>query len=189
MKNKSIGDWLKVALISAISLILMQFIRVPLVPTAPFLTCDFSEVPALMLAFVLGTWAGVAVIVIKNLTFFLLSMAPWEFVGIPANIIMGVSLVGISSYLYRRKVELGVYNRSEMIRAFIWGGLLTSLLMLPVNVVAYWLMANFFTDISLPSLTSYIVAMVLPFNLLKCFFTCLVVGMSLNKILFLVKKR
>ena len=56
----SLSTWMKVAIMAALSLLLMLAIRVPIVPIAPFLTFDFAEVPALILAFALGPWAGAA---------------------------------------------------------------------------------------------------------------------------------
>ena len=171
-----LGELMKIAMMSALSLLLMEFVRVPLLPTAPFLTYDFSEVPALILAFTLGPAAGLAVVVIKNLLFLLLNLAPWELIGIPVNTLAGIALVGIASSVgnLRRQPHL---ENTQVWRGLLWGSGAMVLLMLPLNVLVYWLMSKFFSAMVPFDLGAYLVAMILPFNIIKSLTTSLVVGL------------
>src|SRR5699024_6539951 len=59
-----------ISMLSAVSFILM-FIKFPIPFLPPYLTLDFSDIPALLATFSLGPVAGIIILFIKNLLNFL----------------------------------------------------------------------------------------------------------------------
>lgn len=59
-----------IALFAAMAVVLMWFPQFPLIPAAPYLQYDFSDVPILIGSFALGPVAGILMTTIKNLIYF-----------------------------------------------------------------------------------------------------------------------
>ncbi|MFP4457036.1 MAG: ECF transporter S component [Clostridia bacterium] len=59
-----------IALFAAMAVVLMWFPQFPLIPAAPYLQYDFSDVPILIGAFSLGPAAGFFMTTVKNLIYF-----------------------------------------------------------------------------------------------------------------------
>ncbi len=57
----------RLAVLSALSILLMFLIRFPLIPAAPFLEYEPGDVPALIAAFLFGPGAGVIVTLVVSL--------------------------------------------------------------------------------------------------------------------------
>lgn len=116
------------AVMSALSAVLMYLeFSIPLVPS--FLKYDFSDLPALLTAFGVGPWAGVAVELLKNLIH--LPMTQTGGVGELANFIVGACFVLPAGLFYR--IKGGKYG--ALIGAVL-GTLLAAAVSLPVN---YWI--------------------------------------------------
>ncbi|PTF16998.1 ECF transporter S component, partial [Staphylococcus cohnii] len=62
-----------ISMLSAVSFILM-FIKFPIPFLPPYLTLDFSDIPALLATFSLGPVAGIIILFIKNLLNFLFNI-------------------------------------------------------------------------------------------------------------------
>ncbi len=60
-----------IALFAAIAVVLMWFPQIPLIPAAPYLQYDFSDIPILIGSFSLGPLAGFLMTTIKNLIYFI----------------------------------------------------------------------------------------------------------------------
>lgn len=89
------------AMLSALSAILM-FISFPVPALIPFfIKMDFSELPALVAAFVVSPWSGAAVCLVKNLINMLFSTTGC--VGELCNFILGALMVVPAGLIYRRK--------------------------------------------------------------------------------------
>ena len=186
----TLSGWLKIALVSALALLLMLTVRVPIFPLAPFLTYDFSEVPALVLGFILGPWAGIAVVVIKNGLFLFLNFQPLELIGIPANLITGVTLIGSACGFRAMRCGGGSGERlgaksgplhPGLGRAMVAASVLTTVVMVFVNLLIYWLLKELFFEMVPMSLVGYLLGAILPFNALKCTITCLLAAWCLKK--------
>ena len=93
----------QVAMLGAISTVLMLF-EFPLPFLAPpFYELDFSEVPVLIGAFAMGPVAGIAIEAVKVLLNFVLNGTITAGVGEMANFIVGCAFLLPASFLYRRK--------------------------------------------------------------------------------------
>lgn len=92
-----------IAMLSALSAVLM-FVEIPLVFIAPpFYKIDFSEVPVLIGSFSLGPLAGIIIEAIKIIIKLVISGTHTGFVGEIANFIVGCSLVVPASLIYLTK--------------------------------------------------------------------------------------
>ena len=183
----SLSTWMKIAIMAALSLLLMLAVRVPIVPIAPFLTFDFAEVPALILAFSLGPWAGALVVAIKCALYIFINFHPMELIGVPANLITGLLLVCSSSSFYNMsKGEEFSYKR--LCLAMLLGSLITVAVMLPVNFGIYFLLRELFAEFVPMSMGSYLIGAILPFNAFKCFFTCAAAGACMRRFSTLLKR-
>lgn len=68
---KSTRRLIAIALFGAVATVLMWFPKFPLLPAAPFMSYDFSDVPVLIGTFSLGPAAGFFIVTIKNALYFL----------------------------------------------------------------------------------------------------------------------
>ncbi|MBI2252507.1 MAG: ECF transporter S component [Armatimonadetes bacterium] len=168
MSNKSTRaeKIIKTGALSAIAAFLMFFFQFPLLPQAPFLKYDPSDIPALIGGFALGPMAGLAIIIIKNLIFLMLKFTPEDIIGIPMNTLAAGTFVFSSAYIYRHNK-----TKKNALLALSAGIILMTLIMIPANLFLYPLFIRlFFLKISLPALSqifSFIIFSTVPFNLLK----------------------
>lgn len=88
------------SLLGTISLVLF-FINFPLPFLPPYLKIDFSDVPAMMAALIFSPMAGVIVIGIKNVLYWLVSGAG-DPIGVLANFLAGLMFVVPVSILYHK---------------------------------------------------------------------------------------
>lgn len=102
MKNNKVQWMIKVAMLSALSMILMLF-EFPLPFIAPpFYELDFSEVPVLLGGFALGPLAGVMIECIKILLNFFINGSITYGVGEIANLAVGIVFVLPACLLYKK---------------------------------------------------------------------------------------
>lgn len=101
MSNKSTFRMVLTALLSAISFALF-FLEFPLLPAAPYLKMDFSDLPALLAGILLGPAAGIAVELIKNLLGMAVNgLGSTMGIGNLQNFLVGISYVIPFSLLFR----------------------------------------------------------------------------------------
>lgn len=156
-----------VGVLSALSYVLMIFPKIPgIIPAAPWLDIDFSDVPALLAAVGVSPVAGVLVVAIKNILH--LTVTSTGAVGELSNFICGASLVltcGITTkYLFKKTV-----NKVKL------------LVTLPIACIAQIIAAilgNFYLMIPLYGIQAtakeYILGGVIPFNIIKDVLVCVV---------------
>ncbi|WP_055079121.1 ECF transporter S component [Lagierella massiliensis] len=99
----NIKKLVRIALLGAISGILMIALHFPLPMFPPFMDIDFGEVPALIAGFTMGPLAGFYVIIIKLIVKIIVQSTSTGFIGELSNLIVSSALVCISSYLYSKK--------------------------------------------------------------------------------------
>ena len=171
MKNtKKIIDTKTIVLIgilSALSYVLMFIPKIPgIIPAAPWLDIDFSDVPALLASVGISPITGVLVVAIKNILH--LTATSTGAVGELSNFICGASLVlscGLATkYLFKKTI-----NKIKL------------LVTLPIACVAQLIgaiLGNYFLMIPLYGIQAtakeYILGAVIPFNLIKDVLVCIV---------------
>src|SRR5699024_10040342 len=106
-----------IALLSAISFVLMVFPQFPILPGASFLKIDFSIVPVLMGTLLLGLKQGYLILILRSVLKLLLNNeGPGDLIGLPMNIIGMAIFITIIILVMRRT------NVSK--KQFMWGTLL-----------------------------------------------------------------
>ncbi len=102
----STANLIKMALLSAIAFILMYFGGVKLPALFPsFLEIDLSEVPAFIAILTIHPWAGVVVVVIKNLLKALMGSTS-GYVGEIANLLISIGYILPLTLVIRRGKDL-----------------------------------------------------------------------------------
>jgi len=166
----------KVAMLGAVSTILM-LIEFPLPFIAPpFYELDFSEVPVLIGTFAMGPLAGVLIELIKVLLNLAINGTITAGVGELANFVVGCAFIIPAGFIYRHKK-----TKLNALLGLISGTLTMAVVSLPINayvmVPAYIMLAGFeegmiigmgnsifpFID-SIPKLA---LCCAVPFNLIK----------------------
>lgn len=161
MKQRQTRRMIIVGMLSAIAFVLM-FLKFPLPFLPPYLTIDFSDIPALIATFLFGPVAGILVELIKNLLNFFFNMS--DPVGPVANFLAGCSFL-LMSYV--------IYKNSRSQRALILGLVVATIVMTMVlSVMNYFVLLPLYglimnlTDI-VHNLKVIITAGIIPFNLIK----------------------
>lgn len=124
------------AILAAASSVLMFFsFNVPLMPS--FIKLDFSELPALIAAYVLGPVSGVVVCLVKNLVNLFFSTTGG--VGELSNFLLGTCFVFPAGFLFQRMKS----KKGAVIGAFV-GALSMALLSVVTNFfIVYPIYFNF----------------------------------------------
>ena len=166
-----------IALLAAISFVLMVFPQFPLIPGATFLKIDFSFVPVLIGALMLDLKSGYAILILRSLLKVLLNNSGVnDYIGLPMNIVaMGVLLTVIM---------LMVGHRELTVKRFIAGSILgtvgLTLAMVILNYVyavpLYAMFANFDIKATI-GLGTYLLWMVIPLNLIEGIILTAVAGL------------
>lgn len=184
----------KVAILSAISYILM-FIAVPIPGIFPdFLKIDISDLPAIFGGLSLGPVAGFAIVLIKNL-FQAMTASTTAWIGEFANLLIGGSYVIIVSLIYRRKRNL---------KGLIMGFVLGTIAMILVGCLTnYYMLLPFYGKImpmeaiinmgniinpNVTDLKTFVIWMIAPFNLFKAVLISLITLPLYKKMEVLLKK-
>lgn len=102
--SSSLVKMIVLSLMAAVSLILF-FISFPLPLLPPYLKVDFSDVPALIAALIFSPLAGVLVLFLKGVLYFVASGAT-DPIGVAANFIAGTTFITPIAYLYHKHKTL-----------------------------------------------------------------------------------
>ncbi|MGI6224756.1 MAG: ECF transporter S component [Peptococcales bacterium] len=169
MKTKILA---RIGLLAAFGVIL-QYLSFPLPFFPEYLRYDAAELPALIAAFAIGPWAGVAVDLGKNLLSLLIGNAPSGIIGITANFIAGATFAFVAGTIY-------VFNktRKRAILAIATGVVATTTVMAISNY--FWLLPLW--GIPRNGILPLMTAAIIPFNLFKGSLTGLLTFMLYKKV-------
>lgn len=157
-----------IALLAAVSFILMLIGQIPLIPGATFLKMDFSFIPIFLGAIILDLRAGYGVLLLRSLLKILLDGSGVnDYIGLPMNII-GLAILLLGLYWGMQGGKNWQWRNILIGGAVGTVGLTVS--MMVMNVIyampLYARFANF--DIAKTIGTKeYLTYMVLPFNLIE----------------------
>lgn len=167
-----------ISMLSAISFVLM-FLKFPLPFMPPYLTIDFSDVPALIGLFTVGPAGAVLIELIKNLLNF--AANPVEPVGPAANFIAGASFVLTAYYAGSRNKWVG------LVAATLVMTLVMSLMNYFVLLPLYGMITNL-TDIT-NNLKAIVSASIIPFNIIKGLIVSIIFMLIFRPLLPVIEKR
>ncbi|RXK19297.1 ECF transporter S component [Macrococcus sp. DPC7161] len=169
-----------ISILSAISVVLM-FLKFPIPGLPPYLTLDFSDIPALLALFTIGPVGAIGIEIIKNVINFFFNMA--DPIGPVANALAGISfLLGIYA------ITKGQLKR--LIPGFLLGTFVLTIVMSLLNYFVllklYGMIVNL-GDIS-NNLKVIITAGIIPFNLIKGFVLALLFMIVVKPIVPMIKR-
>ena len=163
-------------MLSAIAAALM-YIEIPLPFLAPpFYKLDFSEVPVLMGTLLSGPVAGIVIEAIKILLHLLLKGTSTAYVGELGNFIVGVAFILPVGLIYKRKKTLKSAVLGMIMGTVcmvVAGSIMNAFVLLPLYATMYYgsmepiLAAGAAINANVNDVTTFVVLMVAPFNLLK----------------------
>ena len=148
------------AMLAAVSVLLMYLVRFPIFPAAPFLEYDMADVPILIGTFLLGPISGLILTVVVSIIQAMTVSAGSGWIGAIMHICATGGFVIAAGLLYQK-----FKTRKGAAAALIAGSLVMTLLMIPLNLI--------FTVRFLGAPREVVVAMliptIIPFNLIKAF--------------------
>jgi riboflavin transporter FmnP len=165
MKKNKVKALVSISMLSSIAYILM-LVNFPIPPFPTFLKIDFSDLPALIGALIFGPLAGILVELIKNvLDYFMTGSETGVPVGHFANFVSGLLFILPTYYIYNK-----LKTKKGMTVALVVGTCLMSVIMSVLNYFVLLPAYTFFLNMPVmsgPEIGQYIVAGILPFNLVK----------------------
>lgn len=179
LRKFNVRSFVIIGMFSSLAFVLM-LIKFPIPPFPPYLTVDFSDIPALLAALILGPTAGILVELLKNiLDYFISGSATGIPVGNLSNFIAGVLFVLPTYVVYKRlKAKWGLMVSLSIGTIFmaVFMSVLNYFFFLPAFMgLAGW------EPMSNEALRELVVIAVLPFNIIK--------GLIVAAVFLLVYKR
>jgi len=170
MKTKKL---VRLALLTALGVLLMVFIAFPLPLFPEFLTYDPGDIPGIIAAFAFGPWAGLLVQFMKCLLAFLIGASKAGIIGMAANFAAGAPMVLVAGFIYH-------YRKTKMraVLSMAVGSVVASLVMAVANYYIFFPLWGFPTNNAL----SLIVGVVIPFNLVKFIMSSTVTFFAYKKV-------
>ncbi|GFP77318.1 ECF transporter S component [Clostridium fungisolvens] len=152
---------IKIALLGTIAFLLM-FLEFPILPAAPFLKLDLSDLPALLGTFALGPVAGIIIEAIKNILVIVIKGSTSAMIGELANFVIGAVWVIVAGFIYKRNrtIKGAIIGLSLGTIALTIAGLLG-------NYYVFLPLYNKIVPSLSPEIINYLVTIILPFNLIK----------------------
>lgn len=155
INNKTI-KLIKMAMLCAISLVLVLLVRIPL-PMAPFLVYDPADIPIYIGAFAFGPLAGLAItFIVSFVQAFVLGGD--GFIGFFMHMIATGSFVLVSGLIYKKNK-----TRKGAIIGLICGTITMTIIMLMWNVI----ITPIFLGVPREAVMAMLFTLILPFNLAK----------------------
>ncbi|MDX9871808.1 MAG: ECF transporter S component [Clostridia bacterium] len=168
-----VRQMVRVAMLSAIGIILFYFVAFPLPFFPEFLTYDAGDIPGMVAAFVMGPWLAVLIQFLKAFLGLLIGASKAGWIGATANFIAGGTMVLVSGLIYARHKSKG-----NAIISLIAGSLVTAGVMGAVNY--YWLFPLW--GIPQNQLMPMLVGATLPFNFVKFIISSIVTFLLYKKV-------
>ncbi|WP_033828518.1 ECF transporter S component [Bacillus andreraoultii] len=160
MKKYEVKSFVAIGMLSGVAYVLMLLnFPLPVFPT--WLKIDFSDIPALIAAMIMGPLAGVIVELLKNI---LDLLSTGSETGVPvghiANFVTGICFILPTYYIY-----IKLKTKKGLTLALGAASVITAVVMSVLNYLVFLPMYGYFLDFHLKN--EVIVRFIFPFNLLK----------------------
>ena len=130
MRNKELDRIVKLALLAAISLILVFAFKFPVFPAVAFLEYDFADVPILIGTFLFGPAAGLALTAVVSVLQAVLVSAASGWIGALMHFISTGAMVLAAGLVYKR-----LHTLRGAILALLLGAFTMTALKVPLNLL------------------------------------------------------
>ncbi|AYC29361.1 ECF transporter S component [Paenisporosarcina cavernae] len=165
MRNKKLKAMILIAMLSSISFVLMQ-LNFPIPGLPPFLKVDFSDVPALIAAVIMGPIPGILVAFLKNVLYWISNGSPTGVpVGEMANFATSILFMMPVYYIYHK-----LTSTKGLVVGLAAGVAAMAIGMSVLNYAIFLPMYTYFLhapELTGSALRETIVLGILPFNLIK----------------------
>lgn len=146
------------AMLTAVSVVLVSVVHIPLIPAAPFLEYDAADIPILIGSLMLGPTAGMIILLAVCIIQAMTVSASSGIIGFLMHFIASSVLILIPSIIYRRKKTI-----KSLVVGLILGTLGMTVVMIPLNLV----FTGIFMGTGVKAVASMLIPAIIPFNLIK----------------------
>jgi len=158
MRKSEVNKMSRLAMLAALSILLMFLVRFPLIPAAPFLEYEPGDIPALIAAFLFGPAAGVLVTLAVSIIQAFTVSAGSGWIGAIMHFIATGTMVAVAGYIYKK-----IHTQKGAAIALIAASISMTLVMIPLNLI----FTTKFMNVPMEAVKAMIVPIIIPFNLLK----------------------
>ena len=157
MQNTQVQKLVRMAILIAVSIVLVYFIHFPIFPQVAFLEYDPADISILIAGFAYGPLSGIVVTIIASVIQGLTVSAQSGIYGIIMHIIATTALVGVSSLYYDRHK-----TKKDALISLALGCVAMTLVMVIANLIV----TPYFMGVSIEAVIS-LMPFILAFNLIK----------------------
>lgn len=176
--QKTIIRMAQLAMLGALAVVLMAFVRIPLIPAAPFLEYDMADAPILIAAFLFGTGPSLLILfIVSVIQAFLFGGNGW--VGLLMHFIASGALVVSVGGLYMRR-----HRFSDAVIGMVIGTVAMTAVMVPMN---YIFTVHFFGTPK-AVVDAMMLPGIIPFNLIKAGLNSIIGGVAFKALTPFVEK-
>ena len=138
------------AMLAAVAVVSVYFIKFPLLPSAPFLEYDIADVPVLIGTMLFGPSAGLVILLITS--------------AIQAFTVSSSShIIGFLMHFCASGVLVLASGKKGMAAGLAVGSVLMTLVMIPLNLV----FTGIFMGTGVEAVVKMLIPAIIPFNLIK----------------------
>jgi len=161
-----VNKMVKMAVLSALSIVFLLVIRFPIIPSAAFLEYEPADVPILIGTLIYGPLTGLIITFVVALIQAFTVSAQSGWVGFVMHVIATGTLVLVAGTIYKR-----VRTFKGAIIALVAGSISMTLMMIPNNL---FFTVKFF-GYPYEAVKSMLLPAIIPFNLIKSFTNSIIV--------------
>ncbi|KXL54090.1 riboflavin transporter RibU [Anaerotignum neopropionicum] len=177
-KKMSTRIMVSLAMLAAISVVLVAVIHFPLIPAAAFLEYDPADIPILIGAFAFGPVAGLLLAIVVSVIQGITVSAASGPIGIVMHIFATGACAFVAGSIYKRNK-----TRKNAVIALIAGALVQTVAMVIMNMI----FTPLFMNVPLEKVIGMLVPIIIPFNLLKAGINCTMTFFLYKSISHLIK--
>lgn len=148
-------------LLCAISIVLVHFIHIPIIPAAPFLEYDPADVPILLSAYLFGPLAGLGVTFVASVIQGVTVSASSGPIGIFMHFV-ATGAMAVTVGLISKHGTFGVRTAVAM----VCGALAMVMVMIPLNIIV----TPIFMNVPRADVIKMLAPAIIPFNVVKAGF-------------------
>ncbi len=168
MRSERVSKMVRMAVLSALAVVLAALVRFPILPAAPWLEYDMGDVPVLIGAFMYGPVGGLILTFVVSAIQALTFSAQSGWVGFMMHFIATGILAVVAGWIYKFE-----HTRKGALIALAAGSIAMTAVMIPANLfftVRYWGAPY---DVVVASIRPVII----PFNLIKAVGNSIIVAL------------
>jgi len=142
--------------LAALSIVLMMYIKFPIIPAAPYLVYEPADVPILIGTFLFGPPAGLAItVVVAGIQ--AIAFSPDGWIGFAMHVVATGTFITTAGLIYRK-----YHSRKGAITGLAAGTLARVLIMVPLNII----IQTTFYKMPYDVVKGLILPVIIPFNLI-----------------------